>query len=256
MNKIQSSWELIKASFSVLQSDKELIIFPIVSSIGTLIVTLSFAIPMMLAGVFEYIFSDIPGANIVGFVILFLFYIFQYFIVIFSNSALVGAAMIRLKGGDPTVSDGFRIALQNIKSIFGFAVISATVGMILRMISERSNTLGRFVISLIGLAWNLATFLVIPVLVVEGIGPIESVKRSVALLKRTWGEQIAGNIGFGLFFGLLTIGILITAIPITIFLLVADSRGWHINDIHAIFSQPAQWRIKWNFYSRSLPLRC
>lgn len=216
MERIRNSWNLLKASASVLSADKELILFPIISSIGVLIVTLSFALPMFFIGAFEFIFSDIPGAQVIGFIVLFLFYVFQYFVILFSNSALVGAAMLRLEGRDPGVRDGFRIAFQHIGSIFLYAVISATVGMVLRTISERSNNLGRFVISLIGLAWNLATFLVVPILVIEGIGPVESIKRSVALLKKTWGEQIAGNIGIGLIFGLITVAVLLIAVPLII----------------------------------------
>lgn len=216
MYRITNGWQLLKASFSVLSQDKELIVFPILSSIATLILMISFAVPMFLAGIFEYIMSDVPGSNIVGFIFLFVFYFFQYFIVIFSNSALVGAAMIRLGGGDPTVSDGFRAALDHISAIIGFALVSSTVGVILRMISERSGTLGRLVISLIGFAWNIATFLVVPVLVIEGVGPIEAIKRSASLLKKTWGEQISGNVGIGLIFGLIILGILAVGIPLAV----------------------------------------
>jgi hypothetical protein len=216
MNRLANSWELLKASASVLRADKELLLFPILSSIGVMIVTLSFAIPFMLTDLLGSFFSESTGSEILTFLVLFLFYIVQYFVVIFSNSALIGAASIRLQGGDPTVSDGFRIAFKHIGSIFAYAVISSTVGIFLKMISQRSNNLGRFVVSLIGLGWNIATFLVIPILVIEGINPIEAIKRSVSLLKKTWGEQIAGNLGIGLIFTLLTLGLLVVAIPIIV----------------------------------------
>lgn len=222
MERIRNSWNLLKASASVLAADKELILFPIVSSIGVLIVTLTFAVPMFFAGIFDFIFSDLPGSQIIGFIVLFLFYVVEYFVIIFANSALIGAAKIRLDGGDPGVMDGFRIAFSHIGSIFLYAVISATVGVVLRTIAERSNALGRFVISLVGLAWNIATFLAVPVLVLEGISPLEAIKRSAALLKKTWGEQIAGNIGIGLIFGLFTVGILLLAVPLTIFSFVNE----------------------------------
>jgi hypothetical protein len=144
---------------------------------------------------------------------MFFFYVVQYTVIIFANSALVGAAMIRLRGGDPTVGDGFRIAFQHIGSILGYALLSATVGMILRMISERSGNLGRIVTSLVGLAWNLATYLVVPVLVIEGVGPLDAVKRSASLLKKTWGEQIVGNFSIGLIFGLATVLVILLGIP-------------------------------------------
>jgi hypothetical protein len=109
----------------------------------------------------------------------------------------VGAALIRLGGGDPTVSDGLSIAASRMGSILGYAAIAATVGMVLRAISERSGFLGRIVVGLMGMAWTLATYLAVPVLVTKNVGPIDAVKESAALFKRTWGEQVVGNFGMG-----------------------------------------------------------
>jgi hypothetical protein len=197
--KLSNSWDLVKASWHVLQADRELLLFPIVSFIASLVVLATFAVPTFLAGVFD----EFTGVPVAGYVIGFLFYVVMYFVTIFANSALVGAAMIRLDGGDPTVSDGFRIATRHVGNILGYAVISATVGIILRAISERGGIIGQIVTSLVGFAWGVATFLVVPVLVVEGVGPMEGVKRSANLLKHTWGEQIVGNFGIGSVFGLL-----------------------------------------------------
>ena len=207
MNAFSRSWELVKASARVLQADKELTIFPIVSSIATLIVSVLFFVPMFSANLFDSLFME--KFQILGVVVMFFFYLAQYFVIIFCNTALVGAAIIRLRGGDPTVRDGFRIAFSHLGSILGYAAIAATVGMILKAFSDRTKGVGRMVISLIGMAWNVATFLVVPVLAVEGIGPIDAVKRSVALLRRTWGEQIVGNMGLGAVFGLATLGLIL-----------------------------------------------
>jgi hypothetical protein len=206
-SRLSNSWELIKESAAVLRADKELIVYPIVSSIGVLLVTATFFIPILLSGIADGILTG--GSNqmtIIGFVVLFAFYVAQYFVIIFANSALVGAAMIRLRGGDPTLSDGFRIAFSHIGTILGYALIASTVGMILRALAQRrESTLGRVVVSLVGMAWNLATFLVVPVLVVEDVGPLQAIRRSTELLKKTWGEQIVGSFGIGGVFGLLSI---------------------------------------------------
>jgi hypothetical protein len=202
MNRISNSWELIKASAAVLRADKELIVFPIVSGILTLLVTLTFAAPTFLAGIFDQAASR-GGIPVAGYVIGFLFYLAQYFVIIFCNSALIGAALMRLNGGNPTVRDGFSIALNHIGAIFGYAVISATVGLILRTVARRGGIVGQIVASIFGLAWHLATYLVIPVLVVENVGPIDAIKRSAQYLRKTWGEQLAGNLGVGVIFGLL-----------------------------------------------------
>jgi hypothetical protein len=195
-DRISNSWELVKASAQVLKADKELIIFPIVSTIGLVLVTIAFAVPVIVSGLIDQVADNqVPGA-----IVLFLFYVTQYTVIVFANSALVAAAMIRLRGGDPTVGDGFRAAFAHLPTILGYALIAATVGMILRWLQER-GTLGRIASSLVGLAWNIATFLVVPILVMEDAGPLEAVKRSAALLKKTWGEQIVGNLSIGLVFG-------------------------------------------------------
>jgi hypothetical protein len=201
MGRLERSWELVKASGAVLRADKELLIFPIVSTVAVLTVMLTFAVPMFLAGMFEV--GAVRGGTIslTGIGLALAFYAVQYTIIFYCNSALVGAAMIRLKGGDPTIGDGFRIANKHFASIVGYALMAATVGVILRNIARR-GFIGRIVATLFGLAWNIATFLAVPVLVVEGVGPIEAVKRSTTLLKKTWGEQIIGNLGIGAVFTL------------------------------------------------------
>ena len=215
MNRLTNSWELIKASAAVLRSDKELIIFPIISGVLTLLVTLTFAVPTLFAGILDQV-STRGNVPVVGYVVAFLFYLVQYFVIIFCNTALVGAALKRLDGGNPSVSDGFSIAFAHLGSIFGFALISATVGLVLRTISRRGDILGQIVSSLFGLAWHLATYLVIPVLVVENAGPIEAIKRSAGYLRRTWGEQVVGNFGVGLIFGLLFILVIAVAVGLIV----------------------------------------
>jgi hypothetical protein len=133
----------------------------------------------------------------------FLFYLVQYFVIFFFNAALVGAARIRLDGGDPTLADGFRLAASRWTAILGYAAIAATVGLLLRALQERAGFIGRWIVGLLGIAWTVATFLAVPVLVNENVGPIDAVKRSAELLKRSWGENLIGNVGLGFVFGLI-----------------------------------------------------
>lgn len=198
--KFSHSWELVKSSASVLRSDKELLIFPLLSAICCVIVAASFFVPAALGGMF----TDMDEENMspLFYVLVFAFYLVQYFVIIFFNSALIGAAMIRLNGGDPTVADGFRIARSKLPAIFGYAIIAATVGVVLRAVQERFGFIGQFVIGLIGLAWTVASFLVVPVLVSQDIGPVDAVKRSAELLKKTWGQNLIGTGGIGIVFGL------------------------------------------------------
>ena len=217
--RIDNSWSLIKASAAVLRKDRELMVFPVVSMIASIVLMVAFALPMFISGAFEAI-GD--GNRVLGYIVGFLFYVCQYTIIFFCNTALVGAAMIRLRGGDPNVGDGFRIARERAGTILGYALIAATVGMVLNMISERVGFLGKIIVSLIGFAWNVATFLVVPVLVVENVGPTDAIKRSGQLLKQTWGEQVIGNAGMGLAFGLLTFALIMVGVGV---IMAAASLG-------------------------------
>ncbi len=219
--RLRNSWELVKASAAVLKSDKELLILPVISAAGVVIVTLTFAVPSILAGLFDGLVSG-GRIEIFTYVVAFFFYLAQYTVIIFANTALVGAAMIRLEGGDPTVGDGLRIAASRFGTILGYAAIAATVGLVLRWLSSRGK-IGEIAAGLLGLGWNLAVFLAVPVLVVENVGPIEAVKRSAQLLKKTWGEQIAGNFGIGLVFGLAIFGVILTGGLATVFAISTGS---------------------------------
>lgn len=207
MGKFARSWELVKASAAVLRADRELLVFPLVSAIATLLVALSFFLPLYASGTFRLIHPH-EGLPVPIYIMLFLFYVAQYTVIFFFNTALVGAAMIRLDGGDPTLADGLRIARERIVPIIGYAVISATVGMVLRALEERAGFLGKIVIGMIGAAWTVATAMVVPVLVTQNVGPIDAIKESVNLLRRNWGENLIGNGGIGVVFGLVTVAVM------------------------------------------------
>jgi hypothetical protein len=203
MGKFARSWELMKASAGVLRAEKSLLVFPLLSGICSLVVAASFLIPvasMAIAGERLGVHYR-HGLSTASWTLLFFFYLVQYFVIIFFNTALAGAALQRLRGEDTSVGAGLALAGSRIGSILGYALIAATVGLLLRALQERLGLIGRFIVGLIGLAWTVATFLVVPVLAGEGTGPVDAVKRSVELLRRTWGENLIGNAGLSVVFG-------------------------------------------------------
>ena len=200
--RLSRSWGLIKASAGVLAKDKELLVFPLLSAACTLLVAAAFLLPALGLGALDGLGAG-GGVSFAAYLLAFLFYLAQYFVIFFFNTALVGAAMIRLEGGDPTLRDGLRIASGKLVPILGYAAIAATVGMLLRAVQERAGFIGKLVSGALGVAWTLASFLVVPVLVTRDIGPIDAVKESALLLKKTWGENLIGQGGVGLVFGLL-----------------------------------------------------
>lgn len=204
-SRFARSWLLIRSSGAVLRSDSELLILPFLSGIAALAVGGALIGIGMNQGMFAGMEdgSDIPTSPIF-YIWLFVFYFLEYFVIIFFNTALVGAAIARLSGGDPTVSSAIVLAFRRIGPIVGYALISATVGVILRMIAERLGFIGRLIESGLGLVWTVATFLVVPILAAEGIGPVKAITRSTELLGETWGETLIGNSGISVvtsFFG-------------------------------------------------------
>ena len=195
--RFSRSLELAKASFAVVRADKELLLLPVMSVFALIVIVLSLAVPVAVLGGFSTEAAQSEPLAMLGALI---FYVVTYFVALFFNAALVGAAMIRMDGGNPTLGDGLRIAWARKGRILGYALIAATVGLILRAIEERVGWLGSLVVKLIGVAWAVATFLVVPVLVTRDVGPVGAVKESAELLRSTWGENLIGNFGLGLVF--------------------------------------------------------
>ena len=192
--------------WQVLKQDKELLLFPLISGICCLLLLASFAVPLYQTGAWEPPGKDAATSRQVTYYgILFLFYVCNYFVVVFFNAAIVACATIRMSGGNPTIGDGFRAAASRLPVIVGWAIVSATVGLVLRLIEDRSEKVGRIVAGLLGMAWTVVSFLVVPILVVENKNPIAALKDSTVLLKRTWGEQLVSNFSFGMIFFLLGI---------------------------------------------------
>jgi len=213
MGKLSHTWSLMGASSRVLKQDKEILIFPLLSGICCLLVLASFAIPIISNESWELPEEDASTQQqILYYGTLFLFYFCNYFVIVFFNSAVIACAAIRMEGGDSTAGDGFRAALSRLGLIFGWALVSATVGLILRIIEDRSKAVGRIVAGLLGMAWTVVSFLVVPILVIERKDPISALKESTILLKKTWGEQLIGNFSFGLIFFLLNIPAIILVV--------------------------------------------
>ncbi|MEX0977727.1 MAG: DUF6159 family protein, partial [Pirellulales bacterium] len=138
-DRISRGIELTKQSFAVLREEKTLLVFPLLSGLACLFVLASFALPLWATGYAQVVFDDgqFPQDPL-AYVLLFLFYFVNYFVVIFFNSALISCAIIRFHGGDATLGDGMSAAISRLPQIVGWALVSATVGVILKAIESRS----------------------------------------------------------------------------------------------------------------------
>ncbi|HEY3721939.1 MAG TPA: DUF6159 family protein [Acidimicrobiia bacterium] len=200
MTRMQRSWALAKSSWAVLKSEKGLLWLPVLSFIGSAVVVGIFALAVWatlgkdtgLNGDTEY------HANVVTYLLGFCTYIGVAFVQTYFLAALCAGANERLQGRDTTLGMALGVAQTRLHRILPWAVLSATVSVIIQAIEERFGFLGRIIGSLIGAAWNVVTFLSVPIIVFEDVGPITALKRSAHLLKQTWGENLAAQIGLGL----------------------------------------------------------
>ena len=195
MGKIATTWQLMKDSWGVLMRDKELLLFPVASGLATFLVLLTFVLPFIAAA----LWGGVRGTNdAVYYVVLFAYYVCNFFVIVYFNAALVAHVVTRLRGGEPTLGQSLGQATGCISQIAAWAVISATVGVILRWLSERAGFLSQIAIAIVGIAWTLVTYFVVPIIVLERKGAVDAIGDSKDLLRKTWGQQIVSGLGYGL----------------------------------------------------------
>jgi uncharacterized protein DUF6159 len=204
MGKFSRSWQLVGQSFAVLRSDKQLMLFPVLSAISCFIVTAIIAtggaflmLPARAAALAagEQYHPNQSPMFMLG---MFTLYVVNYFVIVFFNVALVGVANSRLMGGTWTFRDGLELAWERKGTILQWALVAATVGVILRTLEERMGLIGRLIMRIIGIVWTLACYFVVPVLAFEDLTPIDAVKRSSKLFRDTWGEKVIGGFSLSL----------------------------------------------------------
>lgn len=211
---IQAAWTqriartqaIMSAAWHILKEDVSLLLLPIASSVCLVLLVASYFVPMVVELVTgESLVEGIGHIEPLSQVALFLFYVVTYAVAIFFNAALALCVLRKLEGKEATIVDGLKGALSCLPQILGWAVLAATVGLLVKTIERRSGFVGGLIAKILGVAWSVATFLVVPVLVAEKKGPFEAVQESVQLLKRTWGEDLLAGLGFGALYFLLSI---------------------------------------------------
>jgi hypothetical protein len=191
MGRIGRSFALVGQSYQILMRDKELMVLPLVSGVIMAGVVASFAFGFGLSA------STVERHGPEIYLPFFLMYVVTYAIGIFFQAAVVAGATERMRGGDPTVGSALAAAGRRIGPIVMWAVVAATVGMAIRAIQDRVGLVGKLVTGLAGAAWSLATFFVVPVLVLEDRSIGESFTRSVSVFRKTWGETVVGGASLG-----------------------------------------------------------
>ncbi len=186
-------------SFRILQDNPKLLLFPIFSSLSLLTVMGTFLGGMAIISGLDYS-SWMEDASVLQYLLLFGFYLLNYFVIVFFNVGLVYCAKRIFEGHEVTLTEGLNFSYSRIGVILQWAALAATVGVILRTLQENLGWVGKIIVGLIGMVWSIATYFVVPVLAFEGLAPIAAVKRSGNLIKEKWGESLSANVGFGVFY--------------------------------------------------------
>ena len=228
-NAFSRSWEITKLSFNVIKQDRELLAFPILATVFSVIFIAAILFPSIVLG-FITISTEYAGAT--EYVILFLIYFGLAFIATFFNVCVVYTAKKRFEGGNATFGESIKFAVSRINLIFLWSAVSATVGIILRIIDEMAERAGRsgqillyITRSILGMVWSIVTIFVIPGMVYYNLSPFDAIKKSVAVLKKTWGESLIRYYGLGLVQLLFIVIGIILFIPLFIVLSAAGIFG-------------------------------
>lgn len=189
-------WRLAKRSWSVLRADRTLALFPLISAAAVV------AAALVVAGPGVVLFAT--GASEVAGVVLWALTLYAVtFAGIYCSTALAAAADRVLAGESVRVRDGFAAVRSRRGVIARWALVQTTVGVLLQAVQGalEESPLGRAAAQVIGAlagtAWAVATFFVVPLIALEGVGPKEAIKRSAGLIRERWGEGLAGSGSIG-----------------------------------------------------------
>lgn len=189
MKRIRRGWALTKKSWGLLKAHRDLVRFPLYGGIATIILGLVFLGPGAFA-LDKHSYGIGVPLVVIGIYVLSV-------VGIYFSVGLAACADKIFRGENATVSDGLAVANSRFSQICGWAALSTAIAVVIGLLENQGGALGDIAGRLIGTAWSLVTFLSVPVIAIEGTGPFETLKRSGALFKQRWGQQITGNLAIG-----------------------------------------------------------
>lgn len=234
MNAFSRSWLITKLSFSVINKDRELLWFAVLSFLFSGLYLLAMIVPLAMFGSFE---DDPDGGQrkleLIEYAIIFVAYFGLAFVATFFNVCVVYTSKVRFEGGDATFGESFRFAMSRLGLIFQWSLVSASVGLLLRILENASRNLGKggqivssIILSLVGMAWGIVTIFVVPGIVYDGLGPFDAIKKSVQVIKKTWGESLIRHFGLGLIQFFVVVAVILVSAGLTYGLTMAfDTPG-------------------------------
>jgi hypothetical protein len=208
-DRLANGWAITKSSYAILKKNKQLLIFPVLSGISMILIIASIVVPILAAAGWDV---DNLGFNnnAAPYLVTFLFYLVNYFVIVFFNMALIHCTKLYLQGEEVSIAAGLKFSVSRIGVIFLWAMFAATVGTLLKTLQENSGWVGKLLAGALGIVWGITTFFVVPVIAYENLGPIGAFKRSSQIMKEKWGEGLASTFSLGL---IQFVAILLIVIP-------------------------------------------
>jgi Family of unknown function (DUF6159) len=206
MKRIRRGWALTKKSWGLLREHPALIRFPLYGAVATTLLAIVFLGPGL------YLFDQDATAGAIALLVIGIYVLAV--VGFYFSVGLAAAADMIFRGQQATVSDGLAVARARFSQICGWAAISTAISVLMGLLENQGGIAGEIAARLVGMAWSLVTFLAVPVIAIEGTGPIETLKRSASMFRQRWGQQITGNIAIGgavFLIGVLPAAILIVA---------------------------------------------
>jgi hypothetical protein len=199
MNESQRSIEISKLTFKILKSNKKLLIFSIVS----ILMSFSFFGFMVIFFILNYYGKE--GIYFIDFFMFFLTYLGIYLIINFFNVCIIYSLKGLFENKEIKTNDAIKFSLSILKRIFYWTLVSATIGLLLRLINGIAKRLGNngkiiltFIRSILGELWSILSVFILPIMVYNKSSPIVSVRKSSKLIRKTWGENLVKHYSLGL----------------------------------------------------------
>ena len=200
VGRLKASWLLFKEAWRFLKADTEMLWIPLITAVLNLLLfgTLIAGFGLLIMGGDITLSQEGEPSSTIELVFLFLCYVIGAFTFALSQAAITNTVYTRVHNGDATLLDSLRAAFSHWFSLLLWSIITSTVGLVLRVIAERSRLGIIIVAAVLGVAWSVLTYFVVPAMVIDKKSAFASIGTSARVFKMTWGETIVSNIGLGL----------------------------------------------------------
>jgi hypothetical protein len=175
--RLSNGWTLSMNSLSVLKENRQLIIFPILSGLSMILIIGSFLVALLAGAGWEFESIRDQG-TLYNYMLGFLFYLINYFVVVFFNMALIQCTRDYFNGEKPSIKKGLQFSVSRLGPILSWSLFAATIGFGLKILQENLGWIGKIITGIIGVVWSIATFFVVPIIAYENLNPIQAFNRS------------------------------------------------------------------------------